>query len=177
KHWGSTYDRILGSYADFLRDCRTGGLPHVAFVDPFREGSERGLSRDDHPFADIRAGEAFLAGTYDAVVRSPQWRSTVLVIAYDEWGGFFDHVPPPRAPDVDPALTLRGFRVPCLVVSPFARRRHVAHQVFDHASILRRIEWRWSLEPLSVRDAKANNLAAVLDFRSRNLRAPRYAVR
>jgi phospholipase C len=176
KHWGDRYDRLLGSYSDFLRDCSSGRLPHVAFVDPFRQGSERGLSRDDHPFADVRAGEAFLARTYNAVVSSPQWRSTVFVITYDEWGGFFDHVPPPRAPDVDPALTLRGFRVPCLVVSPFARRRHVTHRVFDHASILRMIEWRWSLEPLAVRDAKAHNLAGVLDFRRRNLHAPRYAV-
>jgi len=176
KHWGNRYDDILHSYPDFLHDCKTGRLPHVAFVDPFREGSEHGLSQDDHPFADIRAGEAFLARTYDAVVTSPQWRSAALVITYDEWGGFFDHVPPPRATDVDPALTLRGFRVPCIVVSPFARRRQVDHRVFDHASILRMIEWRWSLRPLSVRDAKANNLAAVLDFRRRNLRAPRYSV-
>jgi phospholipase C len=176
KHWGNRYDHILGSYDDFLRDCRTSRLPHVAFVDPYREGSEHGLSRDDHPFADIRAGEAFLARTYEAVVGSPQWRSSVLVISYDEWGGFFDHVPPPPAPDVDPALTMRGFRVPCVVVSPFARRRHVAHRVFDHASILRLIEWRWSLKPLSLRDAKANNLAAVLDLSRRNLHAPRYPV-
>jgi phospholipase C len=97
----------------------------------------------------------------------------VLIINFDEWGGFFDHVPPPQAPDVDPAYTLRGFRVPCLVISPFARRRYVAHGVYDHTSILRMIEWRWGLRPLSVRDARANNLANVLDFKHRNLKAPR----
>ena len=82
-------------------------------------------------------------------------------------------MPPPTAPDVKPAYALRGFRVPCLVISPLARRRHVAHGVYDHTSILRMIEWRWNLPPLSVRDAHANNLAAVLDFGHRNLHAPK----
>ena len=69
-----------------------------------------------------------------------------------------------------------AFASPCLLISPFARRRYVAHGTYDHASILRLIEWRWHLEPLSVRDARAKNLAAALDFSSRDLRAPRYAV-
>ncbi len=65
---------------------------------------------------------------YDAVRTSPLWSSTVLVITYDEWGGFFDHVPPGRAPDVSRKTSLRGFRVPTLVISPFARRGHVVAQ-------------------------------------------------
>jgi phospholipase C len=91
-------------------------------------------------------------------------------------GGFFDHVPPPRAADVDESLRMRGFRVACLVVSPFARRHHIDHRVFDHASIPRMIEWRWGLKSLSVRDANANNVATVLDVRRRNLHPSRYAV-
>jgi phospholipase C len=176
QNWGTKYSDLIRPYAEFPADCRRGNLPSVAFVDPPRAGSSRGTSADYHPFGDVRAGEAFLALTYNAVVTSPAWASTVLVIMFDEWGGFFDHVPPPRAPDVRPEYSLRGFRVPCLVISPFARRRHVAHGVFDHTSILRMIEWRWNLRPLSVRDARANNLASVLDFRRRNLRAPRLAV-
>jgi phospholipase C len=104
------------------------------------------------------------------------------VINYDEWGGFFEHVPPEAAP-IPPATQaagdtdgLRGFRVPCLVISPFAARRFVAHTLFDHTSVLRFIEWRWGLEPLTVRDATANNLADVLDFSRRSGRAPQYAV-
>jgi phospholipase C len=174
--WGHKYDSIIRPYGDFLAACRTGRLPNVAFVDPPRAGSDRGVSADDHPFGDIRAGEHFLNQTYDAVRKSPNWRSSVFVITFDEWGGFFDHVPPPRAPDVSPELQLRGFRVPCVVISPFARRRFVSHRVFDHASILRMIEWRWKLKALSVRDARANNLASVLDLRRRNLNAPRYSV-
>ncbi len=169
-HWGDKYDRITYPYSRFLADCRSGDLPNVAFVEPVFGGN------DDHPNTDIRAGESFLNEVYRAVTASRAWRRTLLVVTFDEWGGFFDHVPPPRAPDVDPAYGLRGFRVPCLLISPFARRRYVAHGTYDHASILRLIEWRWHLEPLSVRDARAKNLAAALDFSSRDLRAPRYAV-
>jgi phospholipase C len=171
--WGPKYSSIARPYAQFLVDCRRGRLPHVAFVDPLFGGASKGISGDDHPHGDIRAGEYFLAGTYKAITTSPAWPRTVLIVTFDEWGGFFDHVPPPVAPEVNPAYALRGFRVPCLVISPFARRRNVAHGIYDHASILRMIEWRWKLRPLSVRDAHANNLAAVLDFRRRNLRAPR----
>jgi phospholipase C len=171
--WGPKYASIARPYAEFLLDCRRGKLPHVAFVDPLFTASNEGTATDDHPHADIRAGESFLARTYRAITTSPAWRRTVLIITFDEWGGFFDHVPPPTAPDVNPAYALRGFRVPCLVTSPLARRRHVAHGVYDHTSILRMIEWRWNLPPLSVRDAHANNLAAVLDFGHRNLHAPK----
>jgi phospholipase C len=174
--WGIKYAGITRHYDQFLADCATGDLPHVAFVDPTFIGEDEGVSGDDHPHGDIREGESFLARTYAAITQSPAWKHTVLVINFDEWGGFFDHVPPEEAPDVDPRFQLRGFRVPCLVVSPFARRNHVASGIYDHASVLRMIEWRWDLAPLSVRDATANNLADVLDLSSANYAAPRYDV-
>ena len=163
--WGPRYLPIVRPFASFLADCASGELPAVAFVDPtFTElGSEPGTN-DDHPHADIRAGEALMAQVYAAVAASPDWGSTVLVINFDEWGGFFDHVPPENAPDVEAAFQLRGFRVPALVISPLARRNTVAHDVFDHTSVLSLIEWRWSLPPLSVRDATATNLATALNF-------------
>jgi phospholipase C len=71
---------------------------------------------------------------------------------------------------------LRGFRVPCVIVSPYAPRERVSHVVFDHTSVLRMIEWRWELPPLTVRDASANNLAEALDFRRPHLDAPRFRV-
>jgi len=106
----------------------------------------------------------------------------VLIVNFDEWGGFFDHVPPPVAPtpDSDRAVGnvdgLRGIRTPFLVVSPFARRDYVDHRVLDHTSVLRMIEWRWGLEPLTIRDRTANNIAEVLDFRHPSLHAPQYLV-
>lgn len=172
--WGTRHLGIMRPYVSFLFDCAFGTLPEVAFVDPPFAGEQAGTSSDDEPYGDIRAGEAFLARTYQAIRSSPAWRSTVLVIAFDEWGGFFDHVPPEEASDVDPALRLRGFRVPCLVIAPWARRGYVASGTYDHASILRMIEWRWGLPPLSVRDATANNLAEVLDFATPQLQAPAF---
>ena len=174
--WGAKYLPISRSYTQFLADCAAGTLPNVSFVDPRFGGAEEGLSADDHPFADIRVGQSFMYRTYKAITESPAWPRTVFVINYDEWGGFFDHVAPSLAPDVDPSLRLRGFRVPALLVSPFARRGHVSHRVFDHTSILRMIEWRWGLAPLSVRDGSAANLASVMDFSRRRLFAPSFDV-
>jgi phospholipase C len=175
--WGTRYLAISHPYASFLSDCAAGNLPEVSFVDPRFEDEGSGTSGDDHPHADIRSGEAFLAEVYNAVVSSPAWERTLLVVNYDEWGGFYDHVAPGATADADPATALRGFRVPSLVVSPRAKRRHVAHGTYDHTSVLRAIEWRWGLAPLTPRDAQAANIAEVLDFsRPPSLAAPRYLV-
>jgi phospholipase C len=175
--WGAKYLPISEPVDEFFGACATGTLPDVAYVDPrfLEEGS--GTSGDDHPHSDIRVGQHFLSSIYRAVTRSPAWSRTMLVITYDEWGGFFDHVPPPVAPDANPRARLRGFRVPCIVVSPRARRRYVAHNVYDHTSILKMIEWRFGLAPLTTRDAQARNLAEVLDFaHAPNLGAPDWDV-
>jgi phospholipase C len=175
--WGTKYLSISQPYDTFLADCAAGQLPEVAFVDPRFEDESSGTSGDDHPHADIRVGQAFVNQIYDAVTSSPQWSRTLLVVNYDEWGGFFDHVAPTTAPDANPAWGLRGFRVPCLVVSPRARRGYVASDVYDHTSVLKLIEWRWGLAPLTPRDAAARNLAEVLDLVSPpQLDTPRYAV-
>ncbi len=173
--WGDKYAGIARSYQQFLADCASGDLPQVSFVDP-RFGGPDGTQGDDHPHADIRHGQSFLNQTYGAVTSSAAWPSTVFIINYDEWGGFFDHVPPPEAPDVKPEYELRGFRVPVLLMSPFARRGHIAHEVYDHTSILRMIEWRWDLEPLSIRDALANNIAEELSFSEPDASAPQFDV-
>jgi len=165
-----------GHTNQFLQDCASGDLPEVAFVDPPFFGEESGGSSDDHPHGDIRAGEWWLYQTYRAVTTGPDWKHTVLVINFDEWGGFFDHVPPPEAPDVDPALALRGFRVPCVIVSPFSAPGAIDHGVYDHTSVLKMIEWRWGLPPLSARDAAASNLAEALDFNLVRHDVPDYAV-
>jgi phospholipase C len=175
--WGTKYIPISEPIGGFFDACAAGRLPSVSYVDPrfLDEGS--GTSGDDHPHADIRAGQHFLASIYDAITSSPSWSRTLLVITYDEWGGFFDHVTPPLAHDANPKARQRGFRVPCLVIGPRARRYHVAHATYDHTSILKLIEWRFGLAPLTVRDKYARNLAEVLDFRSPpDLTAPRWSV-
>ena len=175
--WGTKYLPISRPFTEFLSDCADGTLPQVSFVDPKFLDEGTGTSADDHPHADIRAGQAFLDQVYQAVTSGPAWSRTMLVINYDEWGGFFDHVPPQTAPDANPDWGLRGFRVPCLVISPLARRGYVAHDVYDHTSVLKAIEWRWGLPPLTPRDTAARNLAEVLDFAAPpNLEAPRWLV-
>jgi phospholipase C len=177
--YGTKYLDIARSWAQFKIDAAAGTLPAVSFLDPkfLDEGS--GSSADDHPHADIRAGQSFLNDVYEAVTGGPGWARTALVVNYDEWGGFFDHVPPTTAPDATPeaGTGMRGFRTPALMVSPLARRGHVAHGVYDHTSVLKMIEWRWGLDPLTPRDAAARNIAEVLDFGSApNLAAPRWEV-
>jgi len=182
--WGTKYLGISFPLQQFYIDAAAGQLSEVSFIDPRFQDENTGSSNDDHPHADIRAGEYFLNQIYNALVTSPNWSSTVLVINYDEWGGFFDHVAPPLAPVPtatraagiseginvnDPLFGLLGFRTPKLIVSPFARRGYVSHEYFDHTSVLKMIEWRFGLQPLTVRDQTANNLADVLDFAHPNV--------
>ena len=183
--WGPKYfttDPISRPVATFFTDAAAGNLPAVSFIDPAFAGEATGTSNDDHPFNDIRNGEVFLDSLYRAVTSGPDWKSTVFIINYDEWGGFFEHVPPPpgAVTAAEQALGyidgLRGFRVPCVIISPWSQHRSVPRTVFDHTSILKMIEWRFGLAPLSVRDAQANNLARVLDFKHPRLEVPRPTV-
>jgi phospholipase C len=166
--WGDKYLPISRPYAEFLLDAATGLLPAVSFVDPrfLDEGS--GSSGDDHPHADLRVGDAFLSQTFHAVAAGPKWASTVFIVTYDEWGGFFDHVAPPRsvaANAVDPpdasGNVLLGMRVPVVVASPWTRagsQPRIDSALYDHTSILKLIEWRWGLPPLTPRDAPSSNI-------------------
>jgi phospholipase C len=180
--YGAKYLSISQSVNQFYADCASGNLASVSYVDPGFLGAFNGTSNDDHPHSDIRDGETFLSKVYKSVTKSPAWPKTVLIINFDEWGGFYDHVPPPTRPipeadriagNIDGRL---GFRVPCLVISPFARRGFVSSTVFDHTSILKLIEWRWTLSPLTIRDETANNIAEVLDFSAPNLKVPKIKV-
>jgi phospholipase C len=169
-----TYGR---PYAQFLADAAAGTLPAVSFVDPSFAGEGQGTSGDQHPHGDMRTGEALIAEIYHALRIGPQWSKTVFVVNYDEWGGFYDHVPPPRviddtkpgptflSPAPHPDYSQLGFRVPCVVASPFAPKKIVSGGApFEHTSVLKMIEWRWGLQPLTARDANARNLAEALDL-------------
>lgn len=170
------YDDITLPYTQFLEDAEAGTLPNVAFVDPdYGVLAElKGTSNDMHPHGSVQVGEALVAQVYEAIVASPQWDRTVLVINFDEHGGFFDHVAPPAVEDDNPEPTADGIdystmgpRVPAIVVSPFAPARVETDGPYDHCSVLRMIEWRWDLEPMTLRDANAKNLADGLDFTRR----------
>ena len=170
------YDKISHPYADFVADAKAGTLPNVSFVDPDYGliAELTGTSNDMHPHGSITVGEAFVAEVVKAVTSSPQWERTVLVINFDEHGGFYDHVAPPAVEDhTDNGLgdkanyKMLGVRVPAIVVSPFAPAKVETDGPYEHCSVLKMIEWRWDLKPMTVRDAKAKNLADALDFSQR----------
>lgn len=138
----------LRDESEFIDAAQSGKLRAVSFVKPLGPQNE-------HPgYADLLSGESHVMDLINAVRSGPDWPTTAIIITYDEHGGFWDHVPPPVVDRWGP-----GIRVPTLVISPFAKRGFVDHHRYDTTSILALIESRWRLEPLSDRDAAADNMA------------------
>jgi|SRR5579871_97413 len=133
------------SVDNFVTDCREDNLPAISVIDP-----PFSLA-DDHPAHDVRLGQKFIGLIVDALTNSQSWASSALVILYDENGGFYDHEVPPHSfevqngqpPDRDDPL---GFRVPALIVSPYAKPRFVSKVAYDHTSIMKSISTRWGVE-------------------------------
>ncbi len=98
----------------------------------------------------------------DSVMKSQYWKNSLIIITWDDYGGFYDHVPPPM---ID--LYGFGFRVPALIISPYSKTNYVDHTLYSFESILKFIEWRFSLPSLTLRDASANNILNALNFSSR----------
>lgn len=175
--WGERLLPLASTIDGFFDDASAGKLPNVVFVDPRFVGPEQ---NDDHPHADIRAGQRLLRDVFSAFVQSPHWERGAFILTYDEWGGFFDHVAPPEFPDdrvsdVDQEnFAQAGFRVPSLIASPYARPGYVDHTTMEHTSALRFLEWRFLGAPatgpgrdgdgwfLTARDRNAYNLGAAL---------------
>ncbi|HEY2813453.1 MAG TPA: alkaline phosphatase family protein [Acidimicrobiales bacterium] len=154
----------------FFTDAAAGTLPAFSLVEPdYDKNSEENAD-------DITLGESFSAKVINAAMQGPGWDKTLLIWNYDEHGGYYDHVVPPAAvaPDnVPPMITAAnvqagydqyGFRVPAVVVSPFAKKDYVSHVVHDHTSILAFIETKYNLPALTERDAHADNLLDSLDL-------------
>src|SRR5437764_11421248 len=187
----------LAPISSFFADCAAGTQPAVSLVDPeFGVAGEVGgpLSSVPLPPAatagdrvsaqggseenpqDIQIGQAFVARVVNAVLQSPAWPRTLLVWTYDEHGGYYDHVAPPRAvppDDIPPKLgpndipggyDIYGPRVPAVVVSPYSHPHAVTNVVHDHTSILATIERKWNLPALTLRDANATTLVDFLDL-------------
>ena len=159
------------SFGDFFSAARTGRLPNVAWIDPnFVDVGGAVGSNDDHPPSDVRAGQELALRVLNALVRGPGWERTLLVVTYDEHGGFFDHVPPPSAAADDPRPEFHAYgpRVPALVVSPRLRAR-VSHALFDHTSIIKTCLARFCrsedgrIPDMGARVGAANHLGLLLD--------------
>jgi phospholipase C len=175
--WGARGVTWTNPLERYYMDCASGKLPNIAFVDPpFRDGGGAdGVSADEHPLGDVRLGQAWMADIVRAFTQSPCYRRGALFIVYDEWGGFFDHVRPPRVRDarsstnVDEDFGQMGFRIPAVAISPYARRRRgrgirVRHARLGFESILKLIEYRFRLGALTVRDRYATNIGTTFDW-------------
>ena len=174
--WGAPGLARSGNIAEYYARCASGTLPNVSYVDPnfaASVGEDPGLSGDEHPHGDVRTGQAFMADVVHAFMESPQFKTGALFITYDEWGGFFDHVRPPRVPDqrnsrdLDKDFGQMGFRIPTIAVSPYARRGHVEHTIYGFESILKFISYRFGIPPLNTRVRYASNIGRSFDWASK----------
>jgi phospholipase C len=171
-------ERIVGALTEegsFLDDVAEGKLPSVSWIDPrFKDLRVLGPdSNDDHPPSDVLAGQDLVLTVYHALSSSPLWRKTLLVIIYDEHGGFYDHVNPPAATDDHPDFQRLGVRIPALLASPLVARGSTSTTLlgpdfhFDHASVIRTVLARFcdrdgQIPEMTARVAAANHLGHLL---------------
>jgi phospholipase C len=159
-------------YAEFQHDARTGQLPAYSFIEP-RYFADLALPNDQHPPHVVTLGEQLIADIYNGLRTGPAWTKTLLVITYDEHGGCYDHVPPPRAAPPSAIATSPfnfdryGVRVPAVVVSPYIKAGTILRPSggvpYDHTSIIATLRKRFALgAPLGARDEAAPDLGPVL---------------
>jgi phospholipase C len=136
---------------EYYADLQQGTLPAVAYIVP--------SGKSEHPPQYPGSGQSFIKGLLQELMRSGAWNSSAFIMAYDDWGGWYDHVPPPQ---VD--ANGYGLRVAALMVSPYARQAYIDHTMYDFTSILKFIENNWGVAPLATRDAAANDITPSFDF-------------
>ena len=167
--------------SQFLTDAAAGTLPSVSFIEP---GYLSG--QDEHPSSgtDVQVGAAYIATLINGLMSSPSWKDSVFILTYDEAGGTYDHVPPQPMPSPDGIAPVdlqptdacygntsavcdfgyTGYRLPLLVISPFTKKNYVSHTVADYTAILKFIETRFNLQPLTQRDAAQMDMTEFFDF-------------
>ncbi|MBV8147649.1 MAG: hypothetical protein JO092_00995 [Candidatus Eremiobacteraeota bacterium] len=151
--------------SNVLRDIKNETLPQVSWVIPT-------LADSDHPASGSDTGPSWVTSVVNAVGRSTYWKNTVILVLWDDWGGFYDNVPPPQLD-----YTSLGMRVPLIVVSPYAKRGYVSHTPYETGSILKYIEQTFNTASLGSTDVRANSIADALDYsqmpaRFTSIRAP-----
>ncbi len=140
---------------EYFQDLNSGTLPEVSWIVPTFEDSE-------HPpetLAPVARGMWYVTNIINALMKSPYWKDSVVFLTWDDYGGFYDHVPPPIVDAFG-----YGPRVPTLVISPYAKADYVSHFTYDFTSMLKFIEDRWNLPPLTQRDAHADGMQDCFDF-------------
>jgi phospholipase C len=137
---------------EFYDDVQSGNLPQVSWIMPAESVSE-------HPNAGPQAGQKYVVTLVNTIMQSQYWKDSAIFITWDDWGGFYDHVPPPQVDKYG-----LGFRVPALLISPYARQSYISHTQYDFSSFLAFIEDQFGLRPLTNRDANANSFYGEFDF-------------
>ncbi|MFT3692681.1 MAG: alkaline phosphatase family protein [Kofleriaceae bacterium] len=153
-------DTKVRRYRTFADDAKAGTLPPIVYIDPSF------ASNDDHPPVHPINGQELIAQVYQALAESPQWKNCLLIITYDEHGGFYDHVSPPQVPDDDTAdgFGQLGFRVPAIVIGPYVKQNYVSSVQYDHTSPLKHIQDTFGTERLTTRSDNANTLEDCIDM-------------
>lgn len=172
--------------SQFLTDVQNGTLPSVAEIDPgFASGTDEHADQDDsQPSGRIQVGAQYVSSLINALMQSPSWKDTVFILTWDEFGGFYDHVPPQPAvsPDgITPVdllpgdvctvasgptcdFVFTGYRVPLIIISPFSKQHFVSHTAADYTAILKLIETRFGVPSLTARDAAQMDMTEFFDF-------------
>ena len=177
---GTLYDpRNAAQLAQFEQDLESPNLPNYIFIEPnwgnMLLGTYKG-GNSQHPVDDVTSGEGLIKSTYEAIRASSCWPNSVLIITYDEHGGFYDHVVPPGGvpspQDVPPKYQFNfnylGVRVPAVVISPWIPKNLVDHTVYDHTSVLATLQSRFpELGYFTQRDKLANDLSHLFRYRRR----------
>lgn len=145
--------KVISPQTTVLTDIAAGHLAHVTWVVP-------DYAHSDLPGSNSGEGPDWVASVVNAIGASKFWNSTAILITWDDWGGWYDHVAPNQLDKMGP-----GFRVPLIVVSPYAKRGYVSHQSAETASLLTYIEKNFKLPSLSARDAAAGDLSDCFDYR------------
>ncbi|MBV8373179.1 MAG: hypothetical protein JOY69_07945 [Candidatus Eremiobacteraeota bacterium] len=135
-----------------FRDIARRKFPAVSWVIPDAANS-------DHPGGTATGGPSWVASIVNAIGESPYWNTSAVIVVWDDWGGLYDHVAPPQLD-----YQGLGFRVPCLIVSPYARSGYVSHTQYEFASILKFIEDNWALGRINSYDRRANSIVDAFDF-------------
>jgi len=193
----STLSQNIVPISQFTTDVQGGTLPQVALIEPASNSSldEHPSDFDAGPPVNIQAGAHYAAGLIDTFMSSPSWADSIMIFTYDEFGGFYDHVSPQPMPspdgiapmDLTPTdecaqpgqtggptcdFTWTGYRVPLLVISPFTKKNFVSHTVRDYTAVLKLIETRFGVSPLSARDTAQADMSEFFDFANKPWATP-----
>lgn len=166
---GSQYELDLGpdddtgrvrTFFQFMNDCNNGTLPPIVYIDPFF------YENDDHPPIHPINGQELIAAIYTSLAKSRYWKNCMLVVTYDECGGFYDHVSPPTTADdfASTGFDRLGFRVPAMVIGPYAKQGYVSSVQYDHTSALKHLINTFELDNINMRTAAATDLTDCIDM-------------